>query len=51
MGNYPQCVYSMCVHMVCVWVGVSANLQCMHMVGIDHVFVRLKEHCVPAAYL
>lgn len=35
----------MCVHMACVWVGVSANLQCMHIFEIDHMFicVKLKE--------
>lgn len=43
MGNYPQgfsvCV---CVHVLCVWVGVSANLQCMHIFVIDHLFICAK---------
>lgn len=43
----------LCVHMVCVWVGVRANLQCMHIFQTDHMFicVKLKEQCVPVAYL
>lgn len=43
----------LCVHMVCVWAGVRANLQCMHTFQTDHMFicVKLKEQCVPVAYL
>lgn len=43
----------LCVHMVCVWVGVRANLHCMHTFQTDHMFicVKLKEQCVPVAYL
>ncbi len=43
-----------CVCVVCLgWVGVSANLQCMHIFEIDHMFVCVKpeEQCASAAYL
>jgi len=30
---------------LCIWVGVRANLQCMHISEINHmfIFVKLKE--------
>lgn len=53
-GKLPSGLLSMCVCAWCVFeLGVSANLQCMHIFEIDHMFicVKLKELSVLAGLL
>lgn len=52
-GKLPSQYVCVFVWTCCVWMGVSANLQCMHIFEIDHMFicVKLKGQCVPSACL
>lgn len=52
-GKLPSQYVCVFVCTWCVFGSVSANLQCMHIFEIGHMFicVKLKGQCVPSACL